>query len=68
MSCKDCTSNIQGQCDACKLIDGDDSFKMVIYCKTCDAYICLYCKKDWLRRSAAYFMQKLKSFKLKKNT
>ncbi len=58
MSCKTCGPKIQGQCDCCKLVDGDEKFKVVKYCEICDAYICEKCEKNWIKRSIAYLKKK----------
>lgn len=59
MGCKTCGPQTQGQCDVCLLCDGDESFKVVVFCGTCDAYICKPCEKNWLKRAEAYFKRKL---------
>lgn len=64
MACTSCV-NKQGQCDVCLLVDADESFKLVTYCKVCNANICLDCNKNWLKRSKAYFLKKIKSFNSK---
>jgi hypothetical protein len=58
MGCKNCTGKFQGRCDCCYLVDGDETFKDVVLCGTCNAYICKPCKKNWIKRSVAYLVKK----------
>ncbi len=57
--CKNCTKKFQGRCDCCYLVDGIETIKEIVFCKTCDAYICKTCQGSWFKRSIAYFIKKL---------
>jgi hypothetical protein len=59
MACKDCTGKYQGRCDCCYIVDGIDTIKEVVYCNTCDAFICKPCQNNWIKRSIAYLFKKL---------
>lgn len=61
MSCRDCGEKTQAQCDCCKLVDGDETFKECVWCETCGAWICKNCDTDWLKRIQAYFKNKFGS-------
>ena len=58
MACKNCTGNFQGRCDCCYIVDGIDTIKEVVYCNTCDAFICKSCQNNWVKRSIAYLVRK----------
>jgi hypothetical protein len=45
----------RGQCDVCRLVDGDTGSKLVEYCNICKAWICDACRKNWPRRMQAFF-------------
>lgn len=59
--CINCGANTQGQCRACVLVDGDETFKMVTYCETCNAYLCKECKNDTAKRAIAATKQAVKN-------
>jgi hypothetical protein len=40
-------------------VDNDSTFKEVVECKDCNAYICKPCQKNWFKRGVAYFLKKL---------
>lgn len=45
---------VVASCDACRLIDRDDSPKLVQYCKICNAWLCDSCRASpWRRAKAA---------------
>lgn len=52
-----------GICRVCWRINGDGSHKMVMFCETCNQFICARCWNDWPRRIAAAGMEKLAEFK-----
>ncbi len=58
MGCKNCSGKFQGQCDCCLLVDGDKTFKEVVRCEDCNAFICKKCDKNWIKRSIAYLLKK----------
>ena len=58
MACKDCGPKTVGQCDACKLVDGDVRFKPVFHCATCGAYLCEACNGDFIKRAKAAILDK----------
>lgn len=62
MGCTKCES-IQGRCDCCYYVDGDETFKAVVYCPDCKAYICKNCKNNWFKRSEAYLKRKVEGIK-----
>ena len=53
MACTTCGPETQGQCDACKLVDGDNRFKKVFFCETCKAYLCKDCSDNLPKRALA---------------
>lgn len=58
MACRDC-AKMQGQCEVCKLVDGDESFKEVFECARCGKVnICRKCENNWLKRGAAFVLKK----------
>lgn len=58
--------DITGECDVCFGINGDTSAKPVYYCSRCDALICEYCDKKYLRRGIAAVRKKWYKFFKKK--
>ena len=44
---------ITGVCKVCELVDNNTSIKGVFYCSTCQAYICLACRPNFLKRAKA---------------
>jgi len=48
-----CGPKVQGQCDACKLVDGDERFKPVFFCTVCNAYLCADCLDNYGKRTGA---------------
>lgn len=56
--CKTCGPTTQAKCDACSLVFGDETFKEVVWCADCKAWICKGCENNWGTRSAAYFLRK----------
>ncbi len=58
--CKNCDQKFQGRCDVCSLVDNDNTFKEVVYCEECEAYICKKCQSNWIKRAVAYFIEKLR--------
>ncbi len=63
MACTSCSAQTQGVCDCCRLVDGDTTFKVVTYCDACDAYICLPCSKNYIKRVLAYGLEKFQKVK-----
>lgn len=53
MACTNCGSSVQGQCDVCLLVDGDESFKLIVWCEDCGAYICKACEEKRMKRAMA---------------
>ena len=47
---------IKGVCKVCELVDDDSSIKQVFYCSTCQAYICLACRPNFLKRAKAVIL------------
>jgi hypothetical protein len=58
MGCNTCGPSVQAQCDCCLLVDNDKSFKVVVWCEDCQAYICKDCDRNWFKRGAAYLLRK----------
>jgi hypothetical protein len=58
MSCKSC-EKIVSRCDCCFLVDGDMTYKLVTFCKDCNAYICDNCDGDKIKRAKAYAANKI---------
>lgn len=58
MPCTSCGESTQAQCDCCLLVNNDKTFKIVVWCEQCQAYICKACDNNWLKRSVAYFLRK----------
>jgi hypothetical protein len=52
MSCKSC-EKIVSRCDSCFYADGDITYKLVTFCKDCNAYICSNCEPDKFKRAKA---------------
>lgn len=52
-----CGKTIQGQCDCCLNIRSDKSFKEVVKCEKCNAYICKECMNNPFVRMAAYTLR-----------
>lgn len=56
MNCKNCGTKTAGICDVCRLVDGDKGVKWVVYCPTCEAYICETCEGNRAKRAAAMLL------------
>lgn len=51
-----------GACEVCRLVDGDDSPKVVRWCDFCRAWICDGCWGDWKRRTRAAIRRRIGRF------
>lgn len=46
-----------GQCDVCRILDGDTSGKAVKFCPLCSAWMCDSCRANPIRRAQAAAMR-----------
>jgi hypothetical protein len=40
-------------CDCCRILDGDETPKVCGFCSTCQAWLCAFCRNNWMRRVRA---------------
>ena len=58
-------SVVDGPCDICIILDGDDSAKPVKWCNMCGKWRCEPCRNDLLRITRAVALQALDGLKRK---
>jgi len=59
--CQSCQKWKDGICDVHKLVYKDNEKRKVKYCKTCNAYICADCERNYPARLMAVIKDKLKN-------